>query len=421
LYELAYRFLPPFRLVRAPGRAAFLFLFAASALLGHVLSEWRGLPAEERRDRLGRFWPAVLAVFGIGGVAALAATGAVFMTVHPTDTSGRLWHQIGGYTLALVAGLLGGGLLWLWLTADSRPPGDWLGTRRARRLAAAGLIVLVIADTWLFSFKFVRLAPAVPDPAWTDAKALLGDAPDGRVVPWGLPIFSQAGAMQVDLPSVFGYDSLEPAAHIALASSVPDPRSTAYDVLGAAYVLALGPLDDFTDGERGLTLLGQQGSAWVYRRARPLPLARVVHAAEVIPDPVAAVARVHAPDFDPAATAILDREAPCVLGPAPVEGATAEVLSHEPARWVIRVSSSAPGLLVLAENAYPGWEVTVDGVPAEPLTAYTSVRAVCIPAGDHTVEWVYRPAVLWAGGLVSLGALLAVAGAVVVLRRGRVG
>jgi hypothetical protein len=284
-------------------------------------------------------------------------------------------------------------------------------------LSSVGLIVLVTADTWLFSYKMVRLAPALPDPAWSDAKAILGEAPDGRVLPWGLPLFSQAGAMQVGLPSVFGYDSLEPAAHIALASSVPDPRSSAYDVLGAAYVLALGPLDEFTDGERGLTLLANQGSAWIYQRARPLPIARLVYAAEVIADPAAAVNRVHAQDFDPATTAILEVEAPCAVGPASDVEGTAEIVAHEPTRWEIRVTGEAPGLLLLAENAYPGWEVNVDGIAAESLTAYTSIRAVCVPAGEHIVEWTYRPTVIWAGGLVTLAFAVLLVVAYIMLRR----
>src|SRR5690606_17898227 len=58
LYELAYRFLPPFRLVRAPGRAAFLYLFAASGLLAHALTVWRDMPAAERGRLLRPYWPA---------------------------------------------------------------------------------------------------------------------------------------------------------------------------------------------------------------------------------------------------------------------------------------------------------------------------------------------------------------------------
>ena len=124
----------------------------------------------------------------------------------------------------------------------------------------------------------VRLAPTAPDAVWTDGRAVVGQ-PTGRVLPWGVPLFSQNGALAVEWPSIFGYDSLEPAATMALAASVPDPRSTAYDILGVSHVLAGGPLDEFAEGARGLTLVGQQGAAWVYSRARPLPLARLVYAA----------------------------------------------------------------------------------------------------------------------------------------------
>lgn len=413
LYELAYRFLPPFRIVRAPGRAAFLYLFAVSALLGHTLSYWRDRPAEERRQALGRFWPAALAVLGIAGFAALAATGAVFMAVHPTDTSGRLWHQVGGYAQAIVLVLLGGGLIWAYLMPVTDSAGDQACRRRSA--VAAGLLLLVVVDTWLFSYKMVRLEAAVPDPIWTDSKAILGE-PGGRVLPWGVPLFSQNGAMQVELPSVFGYDSLEPAAHIALASSVPDPRSSAYDVLGAGHVLAGAALDDFTDGERPLTLIGQQGSAWVYARARPLPLARLVYAVEVIEDAATAVERVHAPDFDPATTAILHATPQCVVGP-PDAAATAEIVAHEPTRWRIVTDSDTPGLLLLAENAYPGWRATVDGQPAEALTAYTSIRAVCVPAGEHVVEWRYSPSIYWIGGAITMTCLVLLAVTLALLRR----
>ena len=419
LYELAYRFLPPFRLVRAPGRAAFLYLFAASALLAHTLTVWRDMSAEERRRRLWPYWPAAVAVLAVALVAALAATGAVFMAVHPTDTSGRLWHQIGGYSLALVVVGLGGALLWAYLT---RPAG---AGQRVRRLALPlALVVLVLADTWSYAHKMVRLAPMGPDPVWSDGLAVVrqatgADQPAGRVLPWGVPLFSQNGAVQVGWPSVFGYDSLEPAATIDLASSVPDPRSTAYDILGASYVLAGGPLDDFTGGERPLTLLGSQGSAWVYTRARVLPLARLVYGVEVIADSAAAIARVHEAGFDPATTAILARDPGCTIGPAPAAAGTAEVVSHEPMRWLIRVRSEAPALHVLSENAFAGWQVTIDGQPATPLTAYTAIRAVCVPAGEHLVEWRFRPTLYLLGAALSALALLALLAAAVVARRQR--
>ena len=263
-------------------------------------------------------------------------------------------------------------------------------------------------------------APSRPDLAAPPSTGpivpnLVGDSPL-RPDP-AAPVVSQNGAMQVGWPSVFGYDSLEPAAHIALASSVPDPRSTAYDILGVTHVLAGGPLDEFTTGEQPLTLVGQQGSAWVYSRERSLPLARLVYNAEIIPDAATAIVRIHDPSFDPASVAILDSIAACEPGPDLGATGAAVIVAHEPTRWEISTTSETPALLILAENDYPGWEVTVDGQPAEALTAYTSIRAVCVPAGDHLVVWNFVPRLYLLGALISGLAILLVIYAAITIRR----
>lgn len=411
LYQLFFDLLPPFRLVRAPGRAAILYLFAVTALLGHSLSHWRSLSLEERRQFLGPLLRWTMALILVAGIAAIAANGAVFMAVHPTDTSGRLWHQINGYVLALIVLLLGGVLLWSYL-AERRI------SRLGRWLVAALLILLVVADMWQFAYKFVRTESVGPGRFWINVKEVLGDT-DSRVLPWGAELFSQNDPMKVDLYSVFGYDSLAPGAHLALASSVPDPRATAYDVLAADYVVAPVPLDQFTEGEGGISLVDRRGDSWVYQRPNALPLARLVYKAEVIADEGAAVARVNQADFDPASTALLGAEPPCQVGPAPTDPGTAEILQADPGFWRIHTESSAPGLLILAESAYPGWQVTVDGQNAEALTAYTTLKAVCLPAGQHIVEWEFEPTVFVAGGVITLAALalVAVAGGFAFFRR----
>lgn len=395
LYKFAFDWLPPFRIVRAPGRAAFLFLTAVTALLGHALSVWLDIPLAERQAQLAGYWRWSLSVFGVALFTALAATGAVFMAIHPTDTSGRLWHQIGGYSIALVVVALGGSLIWGYLTTT---------TARRRHVLGVALITLTVADMWLFAFKMVRLQSTAPDELWLDTKAVIGDGVE-KVLPWAVPEFSQSFAIPARVYSIFGYASMQPEDTIALASSVPDPRSSAYDVLGAAYVVAPVPLDQFTEGERPLTLVVQRNNTWIYRRGRVLPVARLVQRAEIIPDAGTATARIHQPDFDPVTTAILDEATTCPL-PANLEGeGTADILETTPGFWRIRTNSLTPALLVLAENAYPGWQVTVDGEPADTLKAYTAVRAVCVPAGEHFVEWQFVPTIYWIGGSITLAAI----------------
>lgn len=408
LYEIFYRFLPPFRLARAPARAAFLFVFAASALLGEAIAIW-----ERGGEGLSKLMRWVLGTAVVAGIAALAATAAVFAAQHPSDTSGRYWHQMGGWALALLLFVVGGVLLWRYLVIGNRYSVNGKETTD-HRLAITdylfiALTLLLITDLWLFGWKLVQVGPTAVHPLWTDAKTIIGQA-EGRVLPWGISIFEQNGAGPVGLNSVFGYNALEVGTNTTFAGSIPDPRSSAYDVLGARYVLAQADLAQYTDGERPLTLVGQTAHVRVYERARVLPLARLVYAAEIIPDEAAAIARVHQPDFDTTTTAILAEAPACELGNADEDTAVgaATITGHRDGYWRIETTSEAPALLILSETAYPGWQVRVDGEKGAWLEAYTAVRAVCVPAGEHVVEWVFSGRVFLFGGLVSALALLLV-------------
>jgi hypothetical protein len=368
LYRLLDQLSLPLHLMRAPARAAVLYIFAVSALLGHGISNWQRVPIDERKPALRGLLRWTLVVGGAVALTAMAATGAVFMALHPTETSGRLWHQVGGYAFFLLVLLLAGGLVWAFLATPVKKV-------RKRRVIAAALLVVAIVDLWQFGFKLVRPEAVGPDSVWLDAKAVIGES-EVKVLPWGLPIFSQSGSMEVGMYSVFGYQALEPANLVALTSSVPDPRSSAYDLFGARYVVAPVPLDQFTDGEGGLALVDKRGAAWVYERAHSLPVARLVYATQVIPEVQETIARIHEPEFDPAETVILDSQPPCPVGPEPAEPALAEIETVTAGYWRILTRSPAPAILVLAESDYPGWKVAIDGQPAESLLAYGTIRAV---------------------------------------------
>jgi hypothetical protein len=400
LYRVVYDLVPVMQWMRAPARWAAVYVFAGAALLAHVLSGWQGLPEVERSEGIRKLARAALLVVGLIGGASLAATGAVFMAIHPTDTSGRLWHQLGGYGLAIAVLVLGIGAIWGLLATPA-------SQRRRRRLLMAGLLFLAVADMWQFGAKLVVVSDSGPSQMWRDARTIIGDGAE-LVLPWGVSIFEQSGSMDVGLRSVFGYHALAPEALVAFTSHVADPRSSAYDVLGARYVVAPVALDQFTEGEAGLTLAGQQGAAWVYRRPRALEVARLAYQVEVIPDQARAIERVHEPDFDAANTAILESDPGCAVGPEPPAERSVAIEETRPGYWRLRSQSGAPGILILAESDFGGWQVTVDGQDRPYQRAFTTIRAVCVPAGEHVVEWTYRPTIFIAGGALSAVSLLLV-------------
>lgn len=388
-YEPLAELFAPFRLLRTPSRATFLIVFAAAGLVGEVVS-WLGRADEdERRAALQRWLWVVFAVLMVVGVGTV-----VYLNALPVDPDGRLPHQTTAVRNAvlLAVALCGTLLALMWA---SRHTMRWPGIA-----LAAALLTLVAADLLRFGLPLVQVGPVGPTALWTDARALI-DGDDGRVLPWGVPIFDQNGAGEVGLRSIFGYNPLEIDRVIKLAAFRPDPRSPAYDVLAISEVIAPGPQEAYFEGERPLSISGQTDAVTVHQRARVLPLARLVAAAEVIPDSGVALERLHQPDFDPATTAIVASDPGCGLQGGAVDG-TATLVEQSDGRYRIATTSSAPSLLVLSETAFPGWQVSIDGVGAEPLLAYTALQAVCVPVGAHEVVWQFVPRTFFVGAIVTL-------------------
>jgi hypothetical protein len=79
----------------------------------------------------------------------------------------------------------------------------------------------------------------------------------------------------------------------------------------------------------------------------------------------------------------------------------AVITRRDPDRVEIRTRGAA-GLLVLADAAYPGWYVSVDGRAAHARTADSLFRAVEVRAGVHDVVWTFRPLTLRVGLWISV-------------------
>ncbi|HMV46800.1 MAG TPA: YfhO family protein, partial [Blastocatellia bacterium] len=70
---------------------------------------------------------------------------------------------------------------------------------------------------------------------------------------------------------------------------------------------------------------------------------------------------------------------------------TLEIKSYTPHRIDVAVDGINNGLLVLSEIFYDGWEARVDGEPTKIYRTDYTLRGVVVPAGNHRVEFVYRP------------------------------
>ena len=69
----------------------------------------------------------------------------------------------------------------------------------------------------------------------------------------------------------------------------------------------------------------------------------------------------------------------------------AQYQSYDPKRIVLNTQADTSTVLLLNDKHHPAWSVRVDGQPAELLRVNYLMRGVHLPAGTHTVEFVFVP------------------------------
>ena len=70
---------------------------------------------------------------------------------------------------------------------------------------------------------------------------------------------------------------------------------------------------------------------------------------------------------------------------------TIRLTDYEPNRLVYKVSTPKDGVVVFSEVYYPGWQATIDGQPVDITRADYILRAMNVPAGEHTIEMWFNP------------------------------
>ena len=137
-----------------------------------------------------------------------------------------------------------------------------------------------------------------------------------------------------------------------------------------------------------------------------LPRAWIVHSA-IEASQAETLKQLGSGGVDPRQTALLERTPPDLELPEDPSADRATVTEYEADRIRLKTATGARGLLVLSEAYYPAWKAYVDGEPAPLYVADHVLRAVPVPAGEHTVELRYESRSLRIGVAISLGFCLA--------------
>jgi hypothetical protein len=424
LFELAYRAVPPLRLVRHPIKFLNLGLLPLALLAGEGC---RRLLEPGNRSSLRR----QAAIFG-GMAVAVALAGSVLLAAPDwVVRSAAAYFEVGGdsgaITRAVGPSLLHGAavvaLAGLVLLARHLRPGSWqpvaLVAVVALDLLIAGRPVNPAAPTEVLTAKpeAIGLVEAAgsggrlyrhPNPPTELAEPTSNDL--FWRYKWHLEVLGFYTAAAWRIPVIFHSDfhGLAPRRMVELTEVVRAlPAARRRPFLSAGGVSTVVTDEELT----GLELVGliPNPSTTLFRIYHDPASAgqlELVTTWMVIPEGEDARPAMSGSGFDPRRHAVIEGiEASSEVSECAGDLVT-RWLEKTPTRWRLELDNSCDGYLVLTEPFYPGWHIELDGEEVPIRRANHAFSAVRLPAGEHTLVRTYRPFSVLLGAWISLASLL---------------
>jgi hypothetical protein len=175
--------------------------------------------------------------------------------------------------------------------------------------------------------------------------------------------------------------------------------ATPFDVVVQAVTLVderTGMFTPLLPSDRGNFRLVHSGDVKIYENLDLTPRAYLAHQVVGVEQPEQALAVLQEGQITPGRTAVVEGMESWTSQPAVDDRAT--IVAYAPEQVEIHTRSAEQALLVLSDTAFPGWVAMVDGVATPIYQTNYLFRGVVVPAGEHTVRFVYRPQ-SWERGL----------------------
>jgi hypothetical protein len=393
---------------------------------------------------------AVAAGLGLDALAAAAgarkrtAAAVALAAVVGLVVASRWWGAHGAAQAPIVAGGLVTGLLLAWAMAG--------GAERHGAVLAAALVLTVAVQAQLAPWRqATTYSPEVQQAYATfaaDYRALNARAGHDRA--WiSLGILRMKPERATKLASRYGvrtiddYEPLPPRrqaeyftyltegsielqrppwlfnGQLSMLAAPRDVRPTAtrrrlLDLAAVRWIAVPGPLPSWPDLEAFVRDAGFQRSTpsgWmpVFENPHALPRAYVTYRTRPAPEPAALLARISDDGFDPLAESFVEGDPGLGAADDAPRGVPATIEVDDERVVEVEATLERPGLVVLADAYYPGWQATVDGGAASILPTNHLFRGVVAPAGTHRVRFEYAPASLRAGMIGSAFGWLGIA------------
>jgi hypothetical protein len=221
--------------------------------------------------------------------------------------------------------------------------------------------------------------------------------------------------LHVALLDPYGYyfaDVGQAMAELAKAAPLALAQVTATDVILAAPTARAPWLEQAVDSHRLLPTHAIAAGAVALHVEQPLPRSFLTRSASLRPraeiphDLVRGLDRVFLTSDKALVGGTFVTLPPSFVPTELLSTPSQQPVAIEPTAWrpgaaSYRTSADAPSLLVEVDAFAPGWRVFVDGHEQPILQANVFGRAVVVPAGSHSVEWMFAPRLVIAGMFAS--------------------
>jgi hypothetical protein len=185
------------------------------------------------------------------------------------------------------------------------------------------------------------------------------------------------------------------------------------NLLNVKYIISAAELDGRVGQSAQFHNVYFDKNIHVYQNDDVLPRAFVVHHVLNVDGFQEALNQMDVSSFDPAQVAVVEN-LPAELSMLinqheqlglPSVGAVKLVNSGQ---LDVTVTSESPGLLVVTDQYYPGWQVFVDGEQSTLYAVDGIFRGVFLEKGFHSIQFKYRPLSFIIGAIISILSLLVV-------------
>ena len=404
LFKIFYYVIPKVKSLRAPSMIMFIFSFSAALLAGMGVQQLINQHQEPKTtdDRKFRWilygFPGLLLLlailFGIAGRGMIGAWCSMFWsdaaTTFVTRDMSKLdlaYHNLSAITsgawLAFLFSALVAGCIWFY---------------RSRKMGTGILVALAfipVVDGVRFNSRFVSTFDQDqlfnPNPV----TQFFTQKTDEHFRVMNLRVLQEDLLPHHRIPVVVGYhgNQLRWYDDLLGGPQLTNQRNPRFlNLVGAKY-FTIPANQRFPEGYFGsapVNVAATFGEISIVQNDNAFPRVYLVDQYRVYDDRQDIYPQVLGGTDDLRKIVFLEEEPPFEISTDTLGGDSAWIIDYAEDTVVIGVNCTGNRLLILTDNYYDAWQVSVDGHPAQLMRAYGTFRAVAVSAGTKSVSFVYK-------------------------------